>query len=131
MRQREMPRTILTGAVDSKSPDRSFAHANSTQSCRPREALLSSGPLCRKRGTLSFCYARARKIGLGKFGLFRMERSRLDWALTGLAVCAVACAVAWPRARDACAILAAKDDPAALSDAQINSALRNNQSEVA
>jgi hypothetical protein len=60
-----------------------------------------------------------------------MKRSRLDWALTGLAVSAVACAVAWPRAREAGAILAAQDDPAALSDAQINSALRNNQSPVA
>ena len=60
-----------------------------------------------------------------------MTRSRLDWALTGMAVCAVACAVAWPRARDAGAVLAAQDDPAALSDAQINSALRNNQSAVA
>lgn len=59
-----------------------------------------------------------------------MKPSRLDWALTGLAVCAVACAVAWPRARDAGAILAAQDDPAALSDAQINSALRNNPSAV-
>lgn len=59
-----------------------------------------------------------------------MKRSRLDWALTGLAVCAVACAVAWPRARDAGAVLAAQDDPAALSDARINSALRNNQSAV-
>ncbi|HEY0912980.1 MAG TPA: hypothetical protein VGD75_22390, partial [Bradyrhizobium sp.] len=60
-----------------------------------------------------------------------MTRSRLDWALTGMAVCAVACAVAWPRARDAGAVLAAQDDPAALSDAQITSALRNNQSAVA
>jgi hypothetical protein len=59
-----------------------------------------------------------------------MQRSRLDWALTGLAVCAVACAVAWPRARDAGAALAAQDDPAALSDARIDSALRNNQSAV-
>jgi len=59
-----------------------------------------------------------------------MKPSRLDWALTGLAVCAVACAVAWPRARDAGAILAAQDDPAALSDAQINSALRNNPSVI-
>jgi hypothetical protein len=59
-----------------------------------------------------------------------MKPSRLDWALTGLAVCAVACAVAWPHARDAGAILAAQDDPAALSDAQINSALRNHPSAV-
>jgi hypothetical protein len=59
-----------------------------------------------------------------------MKPSRLDWALTGVAVCAVACAVAWPPARDAGAILAAQDDPAALSDAQLNSALRNNPSAV-
>jgi hypothetical protein len=59
-----------------------------------------------------------------------MKPSRLDWALTGLAVCAVASAVAWPRARDAGAILAAQDDPVALSDAQINSALRNHPSAV-
>jgi hypothetical protein len=60
-----------------------------------------------------------------------MKRSQLDWALTGMAVCAVAGAIVWPRAHDAGAILAAQDDPAALSDAQINSALRNNQSAVA
>jgi hypothetical protein len=60
-----------------------------------------------------------------------MKRSRLDWALTGMAVCAVACAVAWPRARDAGAILAAQDDPVALSDVRINSALRNNKLAVA
>jgi hypothetical protein len=59
-----------------------------------------------------------------------MMRSRLDWALTGMAVCAVACALAWPRARDAGAILAAQDDPAALSDARINSALRNDDAAV-
>jgi hypothetical protein len=59
-----------------------------------------------------------------------MNPSRLDWALTGLVACAVACAVAWPRAHDAGTILAAQDDPVALSDAQINSALRNNQSTV-
>jgi hypothetical protein len=50
----EMPRTILTGFVDSQTPDRSFAHANSTQSCRRREALLSSGLLCPKSGTPSY-----------------------------------------------------------------------------
>jgi hypothetical protein len=59
-----------------------------------------------------------------------MMRSRLDWALTGMAVCAVACALVWPRARDAGAILAAQDDPAALSDARINSALRNDDAAV-
>jgi hypothetical protein len=54
-----------------------------------------------------------------------MMRLKLDWALTGMAVCAVACALALPRARDAGAILAAQDDPAALSDARIHSALRD------
>ena len=49
-------------AVDSQSPDRSFAHANSTQSCRRREALLSSGPLCLKSGTPS-CRLRAKTSG--------------------------------------------------------------------
>jgi hypothetical protein len=46
--------------------------------------------------------------------------------LAGTAVCAVACALLWPHARDAGAILAAQDNPAELSDLQINSALRNN-----
>jgi hypothetical protein len=59
-----------------------------------------------------------------------MKRLKLDWALTGVAVCAVACALAWPRARDAGAILAAQDDPTALSDARINSALRNDDAAV-
>src|ERR1700704_2500126 len=47
----ETPRTILRGPVDSQRPSRSFAHGNSTQSCRSREALLSSGLLCPKNGT--------------------------------------------------------------------------------
>src|ERR1700676_4584217 len=38
----EIQRTILAAAVDSHSPGRSPAYANSTQSCRSREALLSS-----------------------------------------------------------------------------------------
>ena len=60
-----------------------------------------------------------------------MTRTWLDWALTGVAVCAVAFALAWPRARDAGAILVAQDDPAALSDARINSALRTDNAAVA
>src|SRR5256885_7367262 len=40
----DMPRITPSGVIDSWSPGRSFAHANSTQSCPPREALLSSGP---------------------------------------------------------------------------------------
>ena len=50
--------------------------------------------------------------------------------MAGVAVCAVACALLWPRARDAGAILAAQDDPAALSDVQLNAALRNNQAVI-
>jgi hypothetical protein len=49
----EMPRTIPAVLADSHSPGSLFAHANSTQSCRLREALLSSGTLRRNSGTLS------------------------------------------------------------------------------
>ncbi len=48
-----------------------------------------------------------------------------------MTVCAVACALLWPHARDAGAILAAQDDPAELADIQLDSALRNNQAVVA
>jgi hypothetical protein len=50
---------------------------------------------------------------------------RIGAAVTGMAGCALACALLWPHARDAGAILAAQDDPAALSDIRLNSALRN------
>src|SRR4051812_34070736 len=50
---------------------------------------------------------------------------RIGAAMTGMAACAVACALLWPHARDAGAILAALDDPAELSDIRLNSALRN------
>ena len=52
-------------------------------------------------------------------------RLRIGAAITALAGCAVALALLWPHARDAGAILAAQDDPAELSDIQLNSALRN------
>jgi hypothetical protein len=48
-----------------------------------------------------------------------------------MTVCAAACALLWPHARDAGAILAAQDDPVELSDIQLDSALRNNQAVVA
>jgi hypothetical protein len=60
-----------------------------------------------------------------------MNRSRIDPALTGLAACAVACTLLWPHAHEAGSILAAQDDPAALSELQLNSALRNNQTLIA
>src|ERR1700688_4600638 len=60
-----------------------------------------------------------------------MKRLGIGSALAGTAVCALACALAWPHARDAGAILAAQDDPAELADLQLDSALRNNQAVVA
>src|SRR5712672_2530202 len=59
-----------------------------------------------------------------------MNRWRLGSAVAGVAVCAIACVLLWPRARDAGAILAAQDDPAALSDVQLNAALRNNRAVI-
>jgi hypothetical protein len=60
-----------------------------------------------------------------------MKRRRLGFALLGMAVSAAALAALWPHAREAGAILFAQDDPAALSDLEISSALRNNQALVA
>ena len=54
-----------------------------------------------------------------------MKRSRIGPAAVGMAVCALACALLWPQARDAYAILAAQDDPAQFADIRLNSALRN------
>src|SRR6266567_3159464 len=60
-----------------------------------------------------------------------MKRPRIGSALACMTACAVACALLWPNARDAGAILAAQDDPAELADIQLDSALRNNQAVVA
>jgi hypothetical protein len=60
-----------------------------------------------------------------------MKQSRLGLALTLMTISGIALAVLWPHARDAGAILAARDDPAVLSEIQLNSALRNNQAVVA
>lgn len=54
-----------------------------------------------------------------------MKRVRLGLALAGMATSVAVGAALWPHARDAYAVLAAQDDPAALSDAQLNFALRN------
>jgi hypothetical protein len=56
---------------------------------------------------------------------------RVGTAMTVMTGCAVACVLLWPHARDAGAILAAQDDPAALSDLQLNSALRNTPDVIA
>jgi hypothetical protein len=53
-----------------------------------------------------------------------MRRLRIDTLLTGVAVFAAAGLLLWPHARDAGAVLAAQDDPVALSDARVESALR-------
>ena len=60
-----------------------------------------------------------------------MKRLQFGLALAGMAVSAAAGVMLWPQARDAGAILAAQDDPAALSDLELNSALRNNPKVVA
>jgi hypothetical protein len=60
-----------------------------------------------------------------------MKHLRLKLAVVGVAFSAAACAALWPHARQSAAILVAQDDPAELSDLQINSALQNNQSLVA
>jgi hypothetical protein len=53
---------------------------------------------------------------------------RLDTMLTGVAVFAIVAVMLWPHARDAVAVLAAQDDPVALSDARLDAVLRNDQS---
>src|ERR1700743_2241888 len=59
-----------------------------------------------------------------------MKHLRLKLAVIGVAFSAAACTLLWPHARQSAAVLAAQDDPARLSDLQINSALRNHTSLV-
>ena len=56
-----------------------------------------------------------------------MKRLRLGLAAGSVAVSAAVGMALWPHARDAGAVLVAQDDPAQLSDLQLNSALRNNR----
>jgi hypothetical protein len=56
---------------------------------------------------------------------------RIGSAMAGAAVCATALAVLWPHASDAGAVLMAQDDPARLSDLQLNSAVRNDPALIA
>jgi hypothetical protein len=87
--------------------------------------------LCLKNGT-PFCDSGNRSIYKAKTpGVFWMKRSRVGLAPAGTAVCAIACALLWPHARDAGSLLAAQDNPAELSDLQLNSALRNNTAVIA
>src|SRR5277367_5288414 len=60
-----------------------------------------------------------------------MKRRRIGLALAAMTVSGAALAAVWPHAREAGAILAAQDDPPALSELQVNSALRNSQNIVA
>jgi hypothetical protein len=55
---------------------------------------------------------------------------RLGLAVGGMAVSAAVCTALWPHARDAGAILVGQNDPAELSDLQLNSALRNNRAVI-
>jgi hypothetical protein len=60
-----------------------------------------------------------------------MKRLRIGWVLVAMTVSGAAFAALWPHAREAGATLAAQDDPAQLSDIQLNSALRNNREVIA
>jgi len=59
-----------------------------------------------------------------------MSRSRISLALVAVAICMGTCVRLWPEARDAGAVLAAQDDPAALADLQLDAALRNHPAVV-
>src|SRR6202012_1848474 len=56
-----------------------------------------------------------------------MKRRRISTALAGVAVTCAFGAAVWPHAHDAGLLLAAQDDPAALAETEVSSALRNNQ----
>src|ERR1700742_4280831 len=60
-----------------------------------------------------------------------MRLRGVSLALVGVAICGALLAAVGPRAREAGRTLAAQDDPAALADLQIDSALRNNSALVA
>ena len=55
-----------------------------------------------------------------------MGRAKLGLAALSMVVSAAVTVMLWPNASDALTVLAAQDDPAALADLQLNSALRNN-----
>jgi ATP-dependent protease HslVU (ClpYQ) peptidase subunit len=59
-----------------------------------------------------------------------MKRGRISSAMVALAASAAICAALWPHARDAGAVVLAQDDPAALADVQVASALQKNQALV-
>jgi hypothetical protein len=59
-----------------------------------------------------------------------MRRLRIFWAVAAMAVSGAMLAALWPYAREAGQLLAAQDDPVALSDIQVNSALRNDRNVI-
>jgi len=54
-----------------------------------------------------------------------MKRLKLGLAVVSMVVSATVAVVLWPNVREALAVLRAQDDPAALADLRLNSALRN------
>jgi hypothetical protein len=60
-----------------------------------------------------------------------MRRRRIGWALAAMTVSGASLAAMWSHAREAGVMLAAQEDPAELSDIQLNSVLRNSQTVVA
>src|SRR5882724_2168460 len=60
-----------------------------------------------------------------------MKQVKLSLAVVGMAASITVGAALWPHARNAGAILAAQDDPSALADLRLNSALRNSPALVA
>ncbi|MBR0697866.1 hypothetical protein [Bradyrhizobium lablabi] len=60
-----------------------------------------------------------------------MNRLRLSYAVVAVVASIAIGAAVWPHARDAAVVLAARDDPAALADIRIGSALRNNPTLIA
>lgn len=59
-----------------------------------------------------------------------MKLLRLGWALAGMAACAVTCALLWPHARDAAAVLSAQNDPVRLSDIRLNAVMQNDNAVI-
>src|SRR4051795_9402929 len=99
-----MPRTILTGSADSKSPQPHIC------SCK-FDTILSSQ---RSPSFVGAVVSKKRHTMLRKsenIGLFWMRRTRIGLALAGMAVCAAALVQIVPPARDALAVLWAQDDP--------------------
>jgi len=60
-----------------------------------------------------------------------MQRRRIGLALASAMISGAALIVMWSHAREAASALAAREDPAELSDIQLRSALRNNQNIMA